>query len=150
MNSFAFSSDRPLQVLISAHNPEFKSHVQELVSRAYFNLHNTAVSPSESAWLNAIIASAIHICADERVKHFSTRELVHLFEDIIRVSEEHLHESRRHASMATNTFYLRETVLDNIAAHHENAPLISSNQSSVVRLELAHVARLRERSSHES
>lgn len=150
MSVFGFSSDRPLQVLISAHNPEFKLHVTELVSRAYHNMHNSSLNSNDVTWFNAIVASAIHICTDERVKHYSTREMIHVFEDIIRVSEEHLRESRRHASMATNAFYLRETVLDSITSSHTHAPHIASDQGSVVRLELAHVTRLRERTTDDN
>lgn len=142
MTSFAFSSDRPLRVLLSVQNAEFKSHIAELVARAYHNLHGAHISSADAQWANAIIASALHICMDNRVQQKSTRELVHLFEDIIRVSEEHLRESRRHASMATNAFYLRETVLDHVAAN-SNAP--STARSTVVHIEPITVSRLRNR-----
>lgn len=114
MTAFAFSSDRPLRVLLSVQNAEFKSHIADLVGRAYFNLHNTPLSSADAGWANAVIASAVHICSDERVQQHSTRTLIHLFEDIIRVSEEHLREAKRHSAMACNAFYLRETVLDNM------------------------------------
>ena len=130
MSTFAFSSDRPLRVMLSAQNPEFKSHITDLVTRAYFNLKNAPLSSADPAWANAMIASAVHVCSDERVGQLSTRALVHLFEDLIRVSDEHIRESRRHASMATNAFYLRETVLDNLLA--TSGPL--SADTAVVRM----------------
>ncbi len=142
MTSFAFSSDRPLRVLLSVQNTEFKSHITELVGRAYYNIHNAELSTADSQWANAIVASALHICMDTRVQQKSTRELVHLFEDIIRVSEEHLREARRHASMATNAFYLRETVLDHVAASNE-AP--TRTYSTVVSLDQVNITRLKNR-----
>lgn len=142
MSSFAFSSDRPLRVLLSVQNAEFKSHITELVSRAYYNLHGAPITTADNQWANAIVASALHICMDTRVQQQSTRELVHLFEDIIRVSEEHLRESRRHASMATNAFYLRETVLDHMTAN-TNTP--SAVRSTIVSIEQVNVSRLRNR-----
>lgn len=142
MTSFAFSSDRPLRVLLSVQNTEFKSHITELVSRAYYNIHGAAIATADTQWSNAIIATALHLCMDTRVQQRSTRELVHLFEDIIRVSEEHLRESRRHASMATNAFYLRETVLDHAIAN-SNTP--DAVRSTVVSIEHVNVSRLRNR-----
>ncbi len=147
MTSFAFSSDRPLRVLLSVQNAEFKSHVTELVSRAYFNIHGANISTADNQWANAIIATALHICMDARVQQRSTRELVHLFEDIIRVSEEHLRESRRHASMATNAFYLRETILDHTLSS-ANSP--TSAQPTVVSIEKLDIARLHTRKQNDA
>lgn len=138
MTSYGFSSDRPLRVLLSVQNPEFKSHITELVGRAYFNLHSAPLSSADQQWANAVIASALHICSDERMQQHSPRTLIHIFEDIIRVSEEHIRESRRHASMAINAFYLRETVLDNVLSER-NA--LNAN-STVVRL-VSEATRLR-------
>lgn len=129
MTTFAFSSDRPLRVLVSVPSAELKSHITDLVGRAYFNLHNAPISSTDPAWAAAIIATALHTCSDERVQHLSTRALVHLFEDIVRVSEEHLRESRRHASMASNAFYLREAVLDNLAGNEPHGA-----ETTVVRI----------------
>ena len=142
MTTYAFSSDRPLRVLLSVPNAELKAHITDLVGRAYFNMYNKPFTSADSAWANAIIASAMHICSDERVQQHSTRALVHLFEDIIRVSEEHMRESRRHASMAINAFYLRETVLDNMLQSVQ--PL--SAESTVVRI-VSEAGRLRDRSN---
>lgn len=147
MTSFAFSSDRPLRVLLSVQNTEFKSHITELVSRAYYNIHGAPIATADCQWANAIVASALHICMDMRVQQQSTRELVHLFEDIIRVSEEHLRESRRHASMATNAFYLRETVLDNVSANG-NTP--NNVRSTIVNIEQVNISRLRTRPQNDA
>jgi hypothetical protein len=140
MTTFAFSSDRPLRVLLSVQNTELKSHISELLARAYYNIHGTAITTADSHWVDAMTASALHICMDSRLQQQSNRDLLHLFEDIIRVSEEHLKESRRHASMATNAFYLRETVLDNASFAESMA---QAAQSTIVTLDKTHLSRLR-------
>jgi hypothetical protein len=143
MNSFAFSSDRPLRVLLSAQNTEFKTHVCDLVARAYHNMHGTPIAKADPVWVNAIIASAVQICMDERIQTYSTRALVQVFEDIIRVSEEHLREAKRHASMAANAFYLRETVLDNTLANRSEIATMNSAQSTVMSVAIAELSRIR-------
>jgi hypothetical protein len=143
MNSFAFSSDRPLRILLSAQNAEFKSHIHELVDRAYQNLHGASIAKADPVWVNAILAAAVQICADSRIQSYSTRALVQVFEDIIRVSEEHLREARRHAAMAANAFYLRETVLDNTLAASAECATVKPAQSTVMSIAVAELSRLR-------
>lgn len=98
-----------------ATNPEFKSRIVEILARAYHNLHGHGINTADPLWADSITATALQLGLDERTHKLSARELVHLFENVIRISEEHLREARRHAAMANNVFYLKETALDSIA-----------------------------------
>ncbi len=98
-----------------AADPELRAHVTELIHRAYFNLHGIPMATTDHQWQAAVTATAMQLCLDVRVQSLSTRELIQMFESIIRVSEEHLNESKRHAAMANNVFYLKETALDALA-----------------------------------
>jgi len=102
-------------------NPELKARIGELVSRAYHNIHGLNFAHAEPAWANSISATALQLSLDERVRNLSTRELVHLFENVIRISEEHLREARRHAAMASNVFYLKETAIDAVTMDEREA-----------------------------
>jgi cell division protein ZapA (FtsZ GTPase activity inhibitor) len=117
-------------------NPELKTYVTDLVNRAYFNLHGKSTASADEQWLAAIVAAATQLCLTERVQQLGTRDLVQLFENVIRVSEEHVRAARRHTAMATNVFYLKETAFD--AAFTATA---SHSASSVV-LELSHTGRV--------
>lgn len=114
MQEFSVAFGRVSRATFSA-NTELKANVTDLVSRAYFNLHNTSLANADQPWANAIIATALQLCIDSRVQKLAPRELIHLFENVIRVSEEHLREAKRHAAMSSNVFYLKETALDYIA-----------------------------------
>ncbi len=113
MQEFSVAFGRVSRATFSA-NTELKSHVTDLVNRAYFNLHNTNIANADKQWASAVLASALQLCMDPRVQKLSPRELIHLFENVIRVSEEHLREAKRHAAMASNVFYLKETALDSM------------------------------------
>lgn len=113
MQEFSVAFGRVSRASFAA-NTELKSHVTDLVNRAYFNLHNTTLAHAEKQWASAVLATSLQLCMDPRVQKLSTRKLIHLFENVIRVSEEHLREARRHAAMASNVFYLKETALDAI------------------------------------
>ncbi|MES2983917.1 MAG: hypothetical protein V4735_01870 [Pseudomonadota bacterium] len=142
MQEFSVAFSRVSRAAIAA-NPELKSHVIELLNRAYFNLHGTSFGSADPLWVNGIIAAGLQLCLDERVSGLNPRELVHLFENVIRISEEHLREARRHAAMASNVFYLKETSLDAIlldtqeAGYHPAAPTIMGrNAAHTGRVEL--------------
>lgn len=135
MQEFSVAFGRVSRATFSA-NAELRSQITELVNRAYFNLHNTPISTADKAWAAAIAASAMQLCMDARVQQLSTRELIHLFENVIRISEEHLREARRHAAMASNVFYLKETALD-AAIAEQSAPDFNDAESTVVGLRLA-------------
>jgi hypothetical protein len=120
MQEFSVAFSRVSRAAIAA-NPELKHHVTELLTRAYFNIHGKSFAYADPAWANSITAAGLQLCLDERVSNLSPRELVHLFENIIRISEEHLREARRHAAMATNVFYLKETALDSVPANTKDA-----------------------------
>lgn len=133
MQEFSVAFGRVSRATFSA-NTELKSHVTDLVGRAYFNIHSAQLATAEKQWASAIIASALQLCMDQRVQKLSTRELIHLFENVIRVSEEHLREAKRHAAMACNVFYLKETALD---AAVNTPPAFNDATSTVVGLRLA-------------
>lgn len=113
MQEFTVAFGRVSRATFSA-NTELKSHVTDLVNRAYFNLHNMNFANADKQWASAVLASALQLCIDARVQKLSTREQIHLFENVIRISEEHLREAKRHAAMANNVFYLKETALDSM------------------------------------
>ncbi len=113
MQEFSVAFGRVSRATFAA-NTELKSHVTDLVNRAYFNLHNTTLANADKQWASAILASALQLCMDPRLQKLSSREFIHLFENVIRVSEEHLREAKRHAAMANNVFYLKETALDSV------------------------------------
>lgn len=111
MQEFSVAFGRVSRATYSA-NPELKHQVTDLVNRAYFNIHGVSITGADAQWVNAIVAASMQLCLDSRVRELNTRELMHLFENVIRISEEHLREARRHAAMASNVFYLKETALD--------------------------------------
>lgn len=113
MQEYSVAFGRVSRATLAA-NTELKSHVTDLVSRAYFNLHNAAFAHADTQWASAILASALQLCMDPRVQKLSTRELIHVFENVIRISEEHMREAKRHAAMANNVFYLKETAMDSM------------------------------------
>ena len=135
MQEFSVAFGRVSRATFSA-NPELKTHVTDLVGRAYFNLHNAALTSADKSWASAIIATALQLCMDARVQQLAPRELIHLFENVIRVSEEHLREAKRHAAMASNVFYLKETALD-AAMNDDNAGLHAAATTTVVGLHTA-------------
>lgn len=118
---FSVAFGRVSRASISA-NPELKLHVTDLVNRAYYNLHGISITHADSQWVSSINAAAMQLCLDTRVRELDTRSLIHLFENVIRISEEHLREARRHAAMASNVFYLKETALDAALSESQQAP----------------------------
>jgi hypothetical protein len=116
-------------------NTELKSHITDLVGRAYFNIHAQPISNADIQWSGAVIAACLQLSLDERAQTLPTRELIHLFENVIRVSEEHLREARRHAAMASNVFYLKETALDATLFEQANSPDYAA--STVLGLKIA-------------
>jgi hypothetical protein len=134
MQEFSIGFSRVSRASLSA-NAEMKSYITDLADRAYHNLRGMPLASAEPQWAAAIGAAALQLCLDVRVQGLSPRELIQLFENVILVSEEHLHEARRHAAMAQNVFYLKETALDALGA---SGPLSNSAAPTVVSLKLAH------------
>jgi len=134
MQDFTVAFGRVTRATFSA-NPEMKSHVTELMGRAYFNLHAQPLNTADTQWCSAIIAAGMQLCLDERAKQLNPRELIQLFENVIRVSEEHLREAKRHAAMGCNVFYLKETALDASLFEHSQAPDYAA--STVLGLKIA-------------
>lgn len=140
MQDFSVAFGRVTRAAMAA-NPELKNHVCDLLNRAYFNLHATPMSAADPQWVSAITGAALQLCLDARVESLTVRELIHLFENVIRISEEHLHEARRHTAMATNVFYLKETSLDAVLLD-TCAPAFNAASTKVVGVNMAHTGRV--------
>lgn len=104
-----------------AMNAEHKSRIEDLLSRAYYNIHGQNLTSADPAWVSSITATAMQLSLHAHVVQLTPRDTVHLFEHMIRISEEHLREARRHAAMASNVFYLKETTLDAITMDDHEA-----------------------------
>lgn len=141
MQAFSVAFGRVSRATFSA-DPELRTHIISLVERAYFNIHASPLASADSSWASSITAAAMQLCMDHRVRQLQTRELVHLFENVIRVSEEHLHEAKRHAAMASNVFYLKETALDAAVLEHQQPPALHDAETTVLAFNVAH-ARMR-------
>jgi len=142
MQEFTVAFGRVSGAAISA-NPELKNHVTDLLNRAYFNLHAVPLSSAEPRWVSAITAAGLQLCLDARIQHFSPRALVQLFENVIRISEEHLREARRHAAMASNVFYLKETSLDALLLDESASSYHAVNTKVTGGTTVAHTGRVR-------
>jgi hypothetical protein len=142
MQEFTVAFGRVSGAAIAA-NPELKNHVTDLLSRAYFNLHATSLASADPRWVSAITAAGLQLCLDSRMEHFSPRTLVQLFENVIRISEEHLRESRRHAAMASNVFYLKETSLDAMLTDAQASPYHAVSTTVTAGATVAHTGRVR-------
>ena len=111
----------------SVSSPEFRAYVTELVGRAYFNIHGLNIGHADGQWASLITAACMQLCLEERARDLPSRELVQLFQNVIRISGEHQREAKRHAAMAMNVFYLKETALDSslyeqsFASHYRRA-----------------------------
>jgi hypothetical protein len=123
-------------------NPDTREYIANLMNRAHMNLHGISLNNAEHSWSNAMITAGIQLYKDARVYNLSSREIVQLFENVIRVSEEHLKISRRSASMAVNVFYLKETALDNAITDHHIAEQSQAAHPTVHRANVAHSGRI--------
>ena len=140
MQEFSVAFGRVTRAAIAA-NPELKNQVSDLLNRAYFNLHGTPIANADAQWVSAISGAALQLCLDARVEALSVREIIHLFENVIRISEEHTREARRHAAMASNVFYLKETSLDAVLVESTN-PAFNVASTKVIGNHKAHTGRL--------
>ena len=141
MNEHTLAFSRVSRAAIAA-NPELKNTVTELVTRAYYNLHAAPITGAEPNWVQSIIAAALQLALDERVQAMSGREMIQLFENVIRISEEHMREAKRHAAMASNVFYLKETSLDAQLLENRMAPSRNA-ATTVLSVAVSHTGRLR-------
>lgn len=140
MQEFSIAFGRVTRSVFVA-NPELKSQMADLLARAYQNLRGTPITTADAQWVSSLHGAATQLCIDGRVADLSVRALVQLFENLILISEEHLKESRRHAAMACNVFYLKETALDSLNAEGEIAAL-SAAPSTVLGHNVAHSGRV--------
>jgi hypothetical protein len=143
MQEFSVAFGKVSRATIAAH-PELRAHVADLLSRAYFNLHGGSIQHADVNWVASMTAACWQLALDDRARTMSVRELVQLFENVLRISEEHAREARRHLAMASNVFYLKETALDAVsiasseATYHAVATTIfgGSNAAHSGRLEV--------------
>ena len=140
MQEFSVAFSRVTRAAIAA-NPELKTQVQDLLNRAYFNLHAISLSAADPQWVSAITGAALQLCLDSRVEALTTRERLHLLENVIRISEEHLREARRHTAMASNVFYLKETSLDAVLVESDH-PAFNAANTTVFAGARAHTGRV--------
>jgi len=139
MQEFSVAFGRVSRATFSA-NPELKNQVSDLVNRAYYNLHGVSIANADQQWVGAIVAASMQLCLDNRVRELNTRELLNLFENVIRISEEHLREVRRHAAMAANVFYLKETALDATLVESRQVPDYAEATVLAVKAQLGRLA----------
>lgn len=83
-----------------------------LVSRAYQNIYGITM-PNDPHYQQTLFNAAMSLRMDDRANSMNERELLHVFEDIIRISDEHQREAQQHMAKASNAIYLREMALDN-------------------------------------
>jgi hypothetical protein len=140
MQDFSLAFGRVTRSTMAA-NPELKTHVTDLLNRAYTNLHATPLTNADPQWVASITGAALQLSFDMRVQTMSVREIIQLFENIIIISEEHLREARRHAAMASNVFYLKETSLDALLNVPEKE-IFHSASTKVMGHHKAHTGRL--------
>ncbi len=128
----------------SATSPDTREYVCTLASKAYHNIHGQAISTAESAWVSAINTACLQLYKDPKIASLSVRDLVQCFENVIRVSEEHVRISKRHAAMALNVFYLKETALDGLN-QHAALPHIQAASPTVISGESSYTGRVQPR-----
>jgi hypothetical protein len=125
----------------SSATPDMREYVSSIYARAYYTIHGQHISTADPAWANAINATCLQLYKDPRIATLDTRALLHCFENVIRVSEEHLKISKRHAAMALNVFYLKETALDaldQVAA----MPSLQAASPNIISTESTHTGRV--------
>lgn len=101
---------------------QFRSDIHQLVNRAYFNLHGRPMAEEDPQWVTSIVNAALQCALHDQSRELSQRQLVTVFEDMIRVSEEHYRLARQHMAKANNTVYLRQVALD-MLEEREEAPV---------------------------
>ncbi len=95
-----------------------KEQTWYLIGRAYQNIYGMNM-PSDAQYQQTLLNAAMQLRMDERAASMGERDLLHAFEDIIRISDEHYREAQQHMSRASNPVYLRETALDNALEHQK-------------------------------
>lgn len=89
-----------------------KERVEQLLTRAYFNLHGCKMPKEPTDWYSNIFNAALEISMDQTLKGQSDKQVMHLFEDVISISQELHARAQECLSKASNPLYLRAIVLD--------------------------------------
>lgn len=125
----------------SSATPDTREYIENLVTRAYYNLHGSALQQADAVWASAMLATCMQLYKDPRIANLSSRELLQCFENVMRVSDEHQKISKRHAAMAMNVFYLKETVLDALDNFGTGRP-IQTASTTVISSETSYTGRV--------
>lgn len=98
--------------LSEADYSSLKVHVEQLLNRAYLNLHGSKMPTTPTDWYDNIFAAALELAMDPSIRGHNDKQIMHLFEDIIAISQE-LHAQAQDAlTKASNPVYLRMVALD--------------------------------------
>lgn len=89
-----------------------KERVQHLLNRAYFNLHGTKMPIIPEEWYENLFNAALEIAMDQSLHGQSDKQIMHLFEDVITISQELHARAQECLSKASNPVYLRTVVMD--------------------------------------
>lgn len=125
---------------VSAISPDTRDYIADLMNRAYLNLTGSPLTAADTAWASAMVATGLQLYKDPRMANYESRELVQLFETVIRISDEHVKVSKRHASMALNVFYLKETALDTLGS--ESTSNVQSAAPTVIGTQTTYTGRV--------
>ncbi len=90
-------------------------HVEQLLNRAYLNLHGSKMPTTPVDWYENIFAAALELAMDPSVRGQNDKQIMHMFEDIITVSQELHAHAQECLAKASNPVYLRMLVLDSHA-----------------------------------
>ena len=141
MQDFSLAFGRVTRSTMATH-PELKNLVTDLMQRAYHNLYAKPLTSADPKWVSSITAAALQLSFDVRVQSMNTREVTKLYENMILISEEHQREARRHAAMACNAFYLKETAIDALISiqddpfHSADTKVVGQHKSHTGRVEV--------------
>ncbi len=118
------------------------SRTEQLLRRAFENIHGHSFRDGrdDSSWWDALMTAAINLSDDARLESYTERDLLKLFEDVIRISNEEYALAQQHMSRATSSLYLSEMARDNfLAKEKERAERhIDDAASTVTTLQVAH------------
>jgi len=102
----------------TSHHHTLRERAHYLITRAYQNLYGQSL-PDDAEYQHMLCNAAWQLIQDTRAQSMSDKLLLKAFEDIIRISDEHAREARKHLSRASNPVYLREMALDNALEHQK-------------------------------
>lgn len=142
MHNSHFPSDVHHKGLSEQEYVIIKEQTWFLVSRAYQNIYGLNI-PTDPHYQQTLLNAAMGLRLDNRAKYMSERDLLHVFEDIIRISDEHQREAQQHLSKASNAVYLREMALDNALESQKYMKALHELMPNSTAAGVRHTGRLR-------